>query len=69
MTQIWDRRKNISSETDPLDHIFNEFDGNHDGFLDAEDVCTALRSRQVEITHEQAQMFLEGICCSRLFWL
>lgn len=58
--QIWDRRKHISSGTDPLDHIFTEFDEDHDGYLDAEDVCSALRSRNVNITHEQAQMFLEG---------
>lgn len=60
--QIWDRRKHIASGTDPLNHIFTEFDEDHDGYLDAEDVCSALRSRHVEITHEQAQMFLEGTC-------
>lgn len=37
-----------------------EFDTDHDGYLDAEDVVSALSSRQVQITPEQAQLFLEG---------
>lgn len=56
---IWARRRNISSYQDPLDHIFSEFDEDHDGYLNAEDVTAALSSRSVNITPEQAQMFLE----------
>jgi hypothetical protein len=40
--------------SDPLSHIFDEFDRNHDGALSASEVAAALRSRQVEITDEQA---------------
>lgn len=50
----------MTSSGDPLDHIFSEFDEDNDGYLDAEDVTAALSSRNVNITPEQAQMFLEG---------
>ena len=64
--QIWARRLNISSHDDPLDHIFAEFDGDGDGYLDAEDVTAALSSRNVKISPEQARVFLEGVvCCCR----
>lgn len=39
---------------DPLSHIFDEFDQNRDGSLTAAEVAAALRSRQVDITDEQA---------------
>lgn len=58
--QIWARRHNTSAGRDPLDRIFSEFDEDNDGYLDAEDVTAALSSRNVNITPEQAQMFLEG---------
>ena len=58
--QIWARRQNTSAGRDPLDRIFSEFDEDDDGYLDAEDVTAALSSRNVNITPEQAQMFLEG---------
>ena len=58
--QVWARRQNSSSGQDPLDHIFSEFDEDGDGYLDATDVTSALCSRNVNITPEQAQMFLEG---------
>jgi len=58
--QIWARRRNISSYQDPLEHIFSEFDEDQDGYLNAADVTAALGSRNVNITPEQAQMFLEG---------
>ena len=61
--QIWARRLNISSHDDPLDHIFAEFDGDGDGYLDAEDVTAALSSRNVKISPEQARVFLEGVVC------
>ncbi len=60
LLQIWARRRNISSHQDPLDHIFSEFDEDHDGYLRADDVTAALGSRNVDITPKQAQMFLEG---------
>lgn len=56
---IWARRRNISSYQDPLEHIFSEFDEDQDGYLNAEDVTAALGSRNVNITPEQAQIFLE----------
>ncbi|KAA6424506.1 MAG: hypothetical protein FRX49_05718 [Trebouxia sp. A1-2] len=56
---IWARRRNISSYQDPLEHIFSEFDEDQDGYLNAADVTAALGSRNVNITPEQAQMFLE----------
>lgn len=56
---IWARRSMTSSYQDPLDHIFSEFDEDQDGYLNASDVTAALGSRNVNITPEQAQMFLE----------
>lgn len=56
---IWARRRIASSYQDPLDHIFSEFDEDQDGYLNAADVTAALSSRNVNITPEQAQMFLE----------
>lgn len=56
---IWARRRNSSSGQDPLDHIFSEFDQDGDGYLNASDVTAALSSRNVDVTPEQAQMFLE----------
>jgi Ca2+-binding EF-hand superfamily protein len=40
--------------SNPLGHIFDEFDTDRDGLLTAHEVAEALRSRQVEITDEQA---------------
>ena len=58
--QVWARRQISSSGQDPLDHVFLEFDSDNDGYLNAEDVTAALSSRNVNITPEQAQVFLEG---------
>ncbi|KAK9811368.1 hypothetical protein WJX72_002661 [[Myrmecia] bisecta] len=57
---VWERHKSIPSQTyrDPLDRIFDEFDTDHDGHLNAEDVAAALQSRRVQITAEQAQLFI-----------
>ena len=40
--------------SDPLGHIFSEFDRDKDGSLTALEVAEALRSRNVDITDEQA---------------
>ena len=40
--------------SDPLGHIFDEFDRDRNGSLTAHEVAEALRSRQVQITDEQA---------------
>lgn len=47
--------------TDPLLHIFQEFDTNGDGYLTAVEVAEALRSRDVHITDEQVQMFIDAV--------
>lgn len=59
---IWERRRRIPSTTynDPLDHIFTEFDENGDGHLTAEEIARALRSRGVEATPEQVQLYIEA---------
>eukprot|EP00887_Chlorella_sp_A99_P006502 scaffold3.g6502.t1 len=56
-------RQRIPSQqyTDPLQHIFNEFDEDHTGYLSAHEVAAALRSRQVQISDEQAQMFIDAV--------
>ncbi|KAL4458808.1 hypothetical protein ABPG75_013673 [Micractinium tetrahymenae] len=46
---------------DPLSHIFDEFDVDRDGSLSAAEVAAALRSRQVDITDEQAAMFIDAV--------
>ncbi|GAB4821781.1 hypothetical protein N2152v2_008827 [Parachlorella kessleri] len=46
---------------DPLNHIFDEFDSDKDGHLCSREVAAALRSRGVDITPEQAQMFIEAV--------
>lgn len=60
---VWERRRRIPSQTynDPLDHIFNEFDEDGDGHLTAVEVANALKSRDVDITPEQVQMFIDVI--------
>lgn len=59
---IWERRRRIPSQTytDPLDHIFNEFDADNDGKLSAAEIAKALVSRGVDATEEQVQMFIEA---------
>jgi len=69
-TQVWERRRRIPSTTynDPLDHIFTEFDEDGDGHLTAEEISKALRSRGVEATPDQVQLYIQGgslqDCCS-----
>jgi len=46
--------------SDPLKHIFEEFDRDGDGNLSSSEVGDALRSRGVEITNEQVDMFIDG---------
>ncbi|PSC76285.1 UPF0396 -like [Micractinium conductrix] len=46
---------------DPLSHIFDEFDRDQSGTLTAAEVAAALRSRQVEITDEQAAEFIDAV--------
>lgn len=46
---------------DPLMHIFDEFDRDKDGSLSAKEVAAALRSRGVEISDDQAAMFISVI--------
>jgi Ca2+-binding EF-hand superfamily protein len=60
--QIWERRRRIPSTTynDPLDHIFTEFDEDGDGHLTSEEIATALKSRNVDITPEQIKEFIRG---------
>jgi Ca2+-binding EF-hand superfamily protein len=60
--QIWERRRRIPSTTynDPLDHIFTEFDEDGDGHLTSEEIATALKSRNVEITPDQIKEFIRG---------
>ena len=41
-------------------HIFNEFDTDGDGHITAHEVAAALRSRNVNISDEQAEMFVDG---------
>jgi hypothetical protein len=48
--------------SDPLAHIFQEFDVDKDGSLSAAKVGRALRSRDVNITDEQVQMFIDSEC-------
>jgi hypothetical protein len=70
--QIWERRRRIPSTTynDPLDHIFTEFDEDGDGHLTSEEIATALKSRNVEITPDQIKEFIRGesaACVTLLF--
>ena len=55
-------RQRIPSQqySDPLKHIFDEFDDDRNGYLSAHEVAQALRSRQVNISDDQAQMFIDG---------
>lgn len=56
-------RQRIPSQqySDPLQHIFDEFDGDRNGYLSAHEVAAALRSRKVDITDDQAQMFIDAV--------
>lgn len=49
--------------SDPLSHIFDEFDQDRDGALTAAEVAAALRSRQVDITDEQAGELATPVAC------
>ena len=48
------------SKGDPLMRIFDEFDKDHDGHLNAKELAAALRSRKVDISEDQVQQFIEG---------
>lgn len=56
-------RSRIPSQqySDPLLHIFQEFDTNNDGCLTASEVGQALRSRDVHVTDEQVEMFIDAV--------
>ncbi|GMH33075.1 hypothetical protein BSKO_00909 [Bryopsis sp. KO-2023] len=60
---VTERRKHIPSPSnqDPLLRLFDEFDWDHDGQLTVEEVCKALRSRQIEITEDQAKFFIDAV--------
>lgn len=60
---VWERRRRIPSATysDPLDHIFTEFDEDNDGHLTAVEITHALQSRAVHCTEEQVQEFINAI--------
>ena len=53
--------------SDPLKHVFEEFDRDGDGELTSSEVGDALRSRGVEITNEQVEMFIDGALLLLLF--
>lgn len=55
-------RERIPSQqySDPLGHIFEEFDSDGNLVLSAAEVGHALRSRDVEITDEQVAMFIDA---------
>eukprot|EP01026_Neomeris_dumetosa_P055806 TRINITY_DN5085_c0_g2_i8.p1 TRINITY_DN5085_c0_g2~~TRINITY_DN5085_c0_g2_i8.p1 ORF type:complete len:212 (+),score=19.09 TRINITY_DN5085_c0_g2_i8:71-637(+) len=59
---IWDRRHHIPSQTfhDPLQRMFDEFDEDMDGHLNAKELAHALQSRNVDISEEQAQKFIDA---------
>lgn len=61
-TQVWERRRRIPSATysDPLDHIFTEFDEDSDGHLTAAEIARALQSRHVKASEAQVQEFIDG---------
>jgi Ca2+-binding EF-hand superfamily protein len=56
-------RSRIPSQqySDPLMHIFDEVDADSDGALTASEVASALRSRNVNITEDQAAMFIDAV--------
>ena len=61
-TQLLSRARIPSQAyTDPLLHVFDEFDEDRDGQLTAHEVAQALRSRQVEISDAQAAMFVDAV--------
>ena len=49
------------SGEDPLLHIFDEFDTDHDGRLNGTDVAAALQSRRVRLSPADAQAFVDDI--------
>jgi hypothetical protein len=59
--QVWERRRHIPSQTysDPLDHVFTEFDTDDDDKLSASEVTAALRSRGVEAEERLIARFIE----------
>eukprot|EP00195_Chlamydomonas_chlamydogama_P011412 CAMPEP_0202901934 /NCGR_PEP_ID=MMETSP1392-20130828/15408_1 /ASSEMBLY_ACC=CAM_ASM_000868 /TAXON_ID=225041 /ORGANISM="Chlamydomonas chlamydogama, Strain SAG 11-48b" /LENGTH=153 /DNA_ID=CAMNT_0049588597 /DNA_START=249 /DNA_END=710 /DNA_ORIENTATION=- len=57
---IWERRRAIPSQHDPLLHIFDEFDTNGDGVLTASEIAAAMRSRGVTVSTEQVQGLIEA---------
>ncbi|CAD7701223.1 unnamed protein product [Ostreobium quekettii] len=56
------RRRHIPSQTyaDPLMRLFDEFDTDHDGRLTAAEVAAALKSRQVDLSEDLAQLYIDG---------
>ena len=45
-----------------LDTLFDEFDKDSDGHLTAAEIASALNSRGVLITEQEAAMFIRGDC-------
>lgn len=60
---IWERRKSIPSQaySDPLDHLFTEFDKDNDGRLTSTEIAQAFQSRGVDATPDQIQIFIEAV--------
>uniref|UniRef100_A0A7S0WWR4 EF-hand domain-containing protein n=1 Tax=Chlamydomonas leiostraca TaxID=1034604 RepID=A0A7S0WWR4_9CHLO len=57
---IWDRRRRIPSATsDPLLHLFKEFDTDNDGLLTAEEIAKAFSSHGVTITETQVKSLID----------
>eukprot|EP00803_Ostreobium_quekettii_P004740 evm.model.scf_38EXC.9 EVM.evm.TU.scf_38EXC.9 scf_38EXC:120853-123817(-) len=57
------RRRHIPSQTyaDPLMRLFDEFDTDHDGRLTAAEVAAALKSRQVDLSEDLAQLYIDAM--------
>ncbi len=63
MLQVWNRYRNIPSSRmagSSLDTLFDEFDLDRDGHLTAAEIASALNSRGVLITQQEAAMFIKG---------
>ena len=62
--QNWERTRRIpsmSTTNDPLMRIFDKFDRDRDGHLTAKELAAALQSRNVKVSEEQIQRFIEGM--------
>lgn len=64
--QVWNRYRSIPSSRraggSSLDTLFDEFDKDGDGHLTAAEIASALNSRGVLITEQEAAMFIKGAC-------